>query len=376
MISRKGHIDYKMEVSPVVIDNGSNTIRAGFAAGSIRATFPPIVGRLRDSEDQKVAFVGYYARAKRSILNVSSPIERGIVNNWDDMEKVWQHTFEDGLRIKPEAYPVLLTEPPLNPKPNREKMTQIMFETFNTPSLYVANQATLALYSSVRTTGIVLESGDGVTRAVPIYEGHALPHAIMQLDLGGRDLTDYLMRLMADSCPFNTPDGHEVANDMKEKCCYVALDLEQEREVAGNSQNLETSYAMPTGDTVRINSPRFGCPEAMFNPSLLGLESSGVHELIHSAIMKSDADIHKELCSNVVLSGGNTLFSGFSDRVYQELGELAPAAKIKVVAPPERSVSGWMGGSILASLSSFHSGWIWKAEYEESGVVIVHRSFF
>ena len=368
----------------IIIDNGSGYCKAGFSGEEgPRAVFPAIVGRPKNpgimvGAEKKDFFVGLQAEEKRGILHLAYPIEHGIVTDWNDMEKIWDHTFTNELRVTPEEHNVMLTEAPMNPKHNREKMAEIMFETFNVQGLYIANQAVLSLNSAGKSTGIVCDSGDGVTSMVPIYNGYSLPHYVLRMNLAGREITDQLIKILDEvNVSLTTSGEKEIAKDIKEKVCYIALDPETEiYEVK------EMSYKMPDDTVIKVKDQRFRAPEILFHPEQYYKRTynlGGIAQICFDSINKSDIDIRKDLYECIVLSGGTTMLSGLPERFTKEIKALAPESmknNVRVIAVPERKYSVWIGGSILSSSPTFGCMWITKEEYNENHGCVVHRKCF
>lgn len=274
----------------IVIDNGTGMMKAGFAGDEApKVYFPSLVGYQRyehlHGSDDKDCYIGEEAIAKKGVLELKYPLENGIVKSWEDMEKIWGYTFIDQLKADNEQHPVMLTEAALNPKENKEKMTSVFFETFNVPAFYVATQAVLALYASGRTTGLVCDSGDGVTHVVVVYDGYSIKHAIARLNLAGRDLTDYMQKhLSEDGHHFQSTAEREIAKNIKEKLCYVALDYEKEMQEFEASPNKKKDFELPDGKKIKVSSVLVRTPECLFQPKMLGLDVKGIHETIHQCV--------------------------------------------------------------------------------------------
>jgi len=364
-----------MEVCGVVIDNGSGFIKAGLAGDDTPSLiFPSVVATAEcseETEEQVELWVGEEALSKKGGVRLGHPIEKCVVTDWEGTEAMWRHVFNK-LGVDPEEQPTMVTEAPLTTKANREKMTEVLFERFKVPAMYVALAPVLSLYSSGRTTGFVVDVGHGGCSTVPIYEGYALPHAISSLPLPpGPSLTSFLLQLLSQkAAPLSPSVDYDVCNSIKEQLCYVALDPKEEE----LKNDLESCYKLPDGEEVVVGPERFQCPEALFDPSLVGVVSPGIHHIVYDTVVKVDRDIKQELFRNVILSGGTSMLPGLAERLQKELTNLAPPNfPIKVLKPPERRYSTWIGGSILASLSTFQKMWISSYEYEESGPSIVHR---
>lgn len=366
----------------IVVDIGSHTIRAGLSGHDYpKITEETVVGRPKlagaITVDHKDLYIGREAMEKRDILEISHPVKYSTVLNWEEIDKIYHHIFFNQLIADPNQSKVLLFEPPLNKRANREKITQLMFETFSCGGFYLANSSVMSLFATGRTTGTVIESGLNETSIVPIYEGYALPQATLKLPIGGEEITNYLianLKLSRIDLPYSKE--FEVAQDLKEKYCYMSLDFQQEINAVGMSSGIAKECELPDGNRITLSVERFKSPEILFQPMLVGVDQPGIHELTHNSVVKCDVDIRRELLGNIILSGGNTIFPKIKEKLARDIKSLAPSnLDVVVKAPPERKHLAWIGGAILSSLDKFKM-WINHGEYEEYGVNIVNRKCF
>lgn len=366
-------LDVKILQTPaVIIDNGSGSCKAGITGETEpRSVLTSTVGRLAENAEEY--YVGNSALFKKDALILNHPIKRGIITSWDDMEKLWRYIYQHELKVNPSDRPVLLSEPPLNPLRNRERTTELMFEQFHVPALYLSVQATLTLYASARTVGLVLDSGYGVTHCVPIYDGSCLPHGVSRLNIAGQDISEYFTNLLLQNshCLGKRPK-RAVVKYIKETQCYVALDPSEEMK-----KKTEDVVILPDGNTIKIRFHLWEAPEILFAPKTIGIQTPGLHSMITRSIRKCDRDICGSLYGNVVLSGGSTLFKGLDARIFKEIEQYVPkGVPVRIVALPERMCATWLGGSIITYLGSFVPMWVTREDYQEMGAAVIHRKCF
>ncbi|KAJ4075277.1 Arp2/3 complex subunit, actin nucleation center [Fusarium oxysporum] len=381
---------------PIVLDGGTGFLKVGYAAQNFpEYQYPSIVGRpiLRSEEQQdnnliiKDIMCGDEAAAARAMLQISYPMDNGIIKKWDDMEHLWDYTFFEKLKVNPEGQKILLTEPPMNPLENREKMCEIMFERYGFGALYVAIQAVLALYSQGLSSGVVVDSGDGVTHIVPVYESVILNHLTKRLDIAGRDVTRNLINLLLRrGYVLNRTADFETVREIKEKLCYVSYDLELDKRLSEDTTVLVKEYTLPDGRIVRVGSERFEAPECLFQPHLVNSESPGLSEILFNTIQSADVDIRSSLFKAVVLSGGSSMYPGLPSRLEKELKQLwltrvlqgnpegLSKFKVRIEDPPRRRHMVFLGGAVLANImADKESTWVTKAEWEEQGPRVLEK---
>ncbi|BFZ12477.1 hypothetical protein BsWGS_15516 [Bradybaena similaris] len=380
----------------IVCDNGTGFVKCGYAGSNFPAfIFPSLVGRPMIRSTTKVGdieikdlMVGEEASELRSMLEVNYPMENGIVRNWEDMTHLYDHTFgPQKMNVDTKNTRILLTEPPMNPTKNREKMVELMFEKYQFHSVHIAIQAVLTLYAQGLVTGVVVDAGDGVTHFCPVYDGFSLPHLTRRLDIAGRDITRYLIKLLLlRGYAFNHSADFETVRMMKEKLCYVAYDIELEQKLALDTTVLVEPYTLPDGRVIKVGGERFGAPEALFQPHLINVDSVGVAELLFNTIQASDMDLRADFYKHIVLSGGSTMYPGLPSRLEREIKQLylervlkgnttsLSKFKIRIEDPPRRKHMVFMGGSVLADIMKDKDEfWLLRSEYQENGLRVLDK---
>jgi len=347
-----------------------------------------MVGRPVLRYEEKIAgkqlkdiMVGDEASELRTMLQISYPVDKGIVKNWEDMVHLWDYTF-DRMQVSDFSQRrILLTEPPMNPKANRQKLLEVMFEKYGFEGVNISVQAVLTLYAQGLMTGVVVDSGDGVTHIIPVWEGFMMPNLTRRMNLAGRNITEYLIKLLLHrGYAFNRTADFETVRQIKESLAYVAIDPKEDQKLAEETTVLVKNYTLPDGRVIKVGQERFQCAEVLFQPALLDADGKGIAEELFNCIQSADRDLRAGFYKHIVLSGGTTMFPGLPSRLDKELRALhlkhvmdndterASKIKIHIEDPPRRKHMVFLGGAVLADIMRERDEfWALKSDYLEKG---------
>ena len=377
---------------PIIIDIGSGIIKAGISGQELpKIMFPNYIGEpkyskvlrsfRKDNQEIQEQYIGKDCLKFLGILKLRYPVKNGIFENEQDILTVFKYIYQN-LEINNEEireHPILITEPLLNPYINREKIASALFENLSAPAIFFASQPILSLFSTSNTSGVILESGEGVTQSCVVYEGYSIPNSYIRNNYGGRDVTEYFQTLLKkQGYSFSTTSEFEIVRKMKEEICFTAIgnsnsvlsNMSGHFDLGGNKNKSESSntYNLPDGNAIKIGEEKCIAPEILFNPSIIGSEYLSFQEMIVTSINKVDIDLRKNLYTNVLISGGNTLFKGIQEKFHTEIKYLSPKnMKVKIHSPGNRLLSCWTGGNVISTLEIFKKMWVTRDDWSEKG---------
>mmetsp|Transcript_11698 Transcript_11698/g.17361 ORF Transcript_11698/g.17361 Transcript_11698/m.17361 type:complete len:373 (+) Transcript_11698:40-1158(+) len=357
-----------MSQTPIVIDLGSSMIKANYSGVEEPMRLLNAIGYPKYDAilGETNVFMADSLDASKGICKIDYPMHRGTLLDDKAEELLFEHLFKSCFSLHSSSVdsPMLLTENAGTPKSTRLALAELLFETFNVPALSMALPSVLSLYASGATTGTVLDVGDGCSTAISIFDGYLIPSTLQRTDVGGRDVTFSIQRMLRRlGCVMTSSSELELIRLMKESPSTFMFSFSKD---SMSSQRVD--YTLPDGTVLPLNEERWLAPELLFSPDLIGVEGVGVVSLLTNSILSADRDIRSSLYNAIWLSGGSTLFNGFASRLSFDLAKSTKKTiKMRISAPPERRYTAFLGGSILASLDSFRSMWLSKVDYEESG---------
>ncbi len=365
--------------TPIIIDIGTSSIKAGLSGQEKPSlVFPNYFGEMKYSksvgilkEDDKKKRIGKDCDKYFGVIKLKYPLTHGVFNDDKDIEIIFDHIYSnlDMSITEIKEHPVLIAEPLLNPQQNRQKIAKLLFDKYKIEHLFFASQPILSLFSTSSTSGAVLESGDGVTQSCIIYEGYTIPGSYKRINLGGKEVTEYLQYLLnRKGYNLNNSDGFQITKKIKEELCEV-YPIEK-------NNNLENkNYTLPDDSIIEIGEERRLAPEILFNPLLREYEYPGMHEMLSESINKTNYDLKLQLYASILLSGGNTNIKGMKERIYKEIKKIAPKnAKVRLHTPSNPEYCSWIGGNIISSLEISKEMWISQNEWMEKGDILHTRT--
>lgn len=376
------------EQDVIILDNGSGYLKVGFSGEDApRAVFPTVVGTTDIVETREDGHeVSDSATAKRSQMffgeealaqpnaAIAKPVQRGELHPafQDSLEHLWDYTFRHVLGVEQEELPILIADPlPLGQAAyaSRRWMAEMMFEKFKVKSLAIFNSAVLSLFSTGRTRGLVVESGEGLTQAAPVFEGYAIPHAIFKMEVAGHDITTKVMEMMTREIGIEFASNMRVMQALKEKTCSVALEYDQAMKGPDRADEESKSFELPDSTIIQVNRDvRLGAPEILFGGTSHDRERPTIQKVCMEAINTCDLDFRQDLVRSLVVAGGTSMLPGLAPRLRLELGELLPNElfrQVDIIVDPQRKHAAWIGGSMFASLSTFEQVAITRQEFED-----------
>ena len=363
--------------TPIIIDIGTSSIKAGLSGQEKPSLiFPNYFGEMKYSksvgswkDDDKKHIIGNDCNKYFGVVKLKYPLSHGIFNDSKDISSIFDYIYSnlDMSITEIKEHPVLIAEPLLNPQENRRNIAKVLFDTYKIEQIFFASQPILSLFSTSSTSGAVLESGDGVTQSCIIYEGYTIPGSFKRINLGGKEVTEYLQYLLnKKGLELRNSDGFQITKKIKEELCEICS--------PENENKLEPkNYTLPDDSILEIGDERRLAPEILFNPLIREYEYPGIQEILAESINKTNVDLKLQLYGSILLSGGNTNIKGMKERIYKEIKKLAPnKAKIRLHTPSNPENCCWIGGNIISSLEISKEMWISVKEYMEKGENILH----
>ena len=375
---------------PIIIDIGSGTVKAGFSGEeNPKLVFNNYFGESKykkvlntyDKESANIneQYIGDDCDKYLGLIKLRYPVNRGSFEKDEDILTLFNHIFlKLGLNSQEiKEHPILITEPILNPKSNREKISQILLDKLNIPAIFFASQPILSLLSTSATSGIILESGDGVTQSCFVCEGYSIPCSYERYNYGGKDVTEYLKTMLRKrGYNFYNTSEIKLVNDIKENLCYLEPGKRTEYSNVKKSLNRKLiPYYLPDGNFISIGEERILAPEILFNPEYIGKEYLSFTDMIIGSINKIDIELRKKAYESIWLSGGNTAIKDLNEKLIEELkNKFGKTLFINIlenekINPQYRC---WVGGNIISTLEIFKKMWITKNEWNENGNEILH----